>query len=257
MKFWIVSLFLLVSCVFLLGDTKSEQFYLYAGVPKAENHLNQPLILENRGYLSGYDEQKGVPAWVAYRVFRVENYETSPRPSRFLVDIRTSNRIIHDHYTNSGYDRGHMAPNFAIATRYGAEAQRETFLMTNIIPQKPNLNRRAWKKLEGLIAKEYSELFGDVWVITGPVFIDETDWLHELVQIPSHCYMILKTEHEGGLKMKAFLMPQDVKGSEPLEKFLISVRDIELKTGLNFNPDLDDELENALETAIPEKMWHE
>jgi len=39
----------------------------------------------------------------------------------------------HD-YTGSGYNRGHCAPNYAIAVCYGAQAQLETFLMSNILP---------------------------------------------------------------------------------------------------------------------------
>ena len=38
-----------------------------------------------------------------------------------------------------------MAPNFAIATRYGEEMQRQTFKMSNISPQSPALNRGVWR----------------------------------------------------------------------------------------------------------------
>jgi hypothetical protein len=38
--------------------------------------------------------------------------------------------------SGGGFDRGHMTPNFAIASQYGSLAQLETFLITNISPQK-------------------------------------------------------------------------------------------------------------------------
>ena len=53
------------------------------------------------------------------------------------MDERTAARVSHDDYKpgTDRFDRGHMAPNHAIATRYGREAQLETFLMSNVCPQ--------------------------------------------------------------------------------------------------------------------------
>jgi len=52
----------------------------------------------------------------------------------------------HRDYTNSGYDRGHMAPNADFNdTRENALM---TFFMANIWPQTPNVNRVVWLKAE-------------------------------------------------------------------------------------------------------------
>jgi DNA/RNA endonuclease G (NUC1) len=52
----------------------------------------------------------------------------------------------HGDYTNSGYDRGHMAPNADFNnTRENALA---TFFMANIWPQTPHVNRVVWLKTE-------------------------------------------------------------------------------------------------------------
>jgi endonuclease G len=49
-------------------------------------------------------------------------------------------------YTNSGFDRGHLCPS---ADRTNTkEDNSSTFLMTNIIPQAPDLNREGWAYLE-------------------------------------------------------------------------------------------------------------
>lgn len=86
------------------------------------------------------------------------------------MDKRTAARVEPDDYTRSGYDRGHMAPNYGIATRFGRQAQEETFLMSNISPQKHGLNAGVWKTLEQRIATNYPGRFGEVWVLAGPVF---------------------------------------------------------------------------------------
>lgn len=232
-----------------------DQTFFFAGEPEITTYPNSVAVYYNQSYVSGYDEIRGVPAWVGYRVFRVEEYNTLTRPSRFLIDQRTTNRVSHDDYTNTGYDRGHMAPNFAIVTRFGQEAQSETFYMTNIIPQKPSLNRHWWQRLERLIAREYSERYDEVWVIIGPVFKESGYWLNDKVKVPSHNFMIIKTEDGGDVKMKAFLVHQDVESSEPHVPYLTTVRRIEALTGFNFNPLFDQVFADSVESITVEQMW--
>ncbi len=232
-----------------------DQTFTYAGKPEPLYYPNPLRVLYNIGYISAYDEVRGNPAWVAYRVFAIDEYIIFDRPSRFLIDDRTENRISHDVYTNSGYDRGHLAPNFAIVTRFGQQAQRESFLMTNIIPQRPSLNRHWWAQLERLIARNYSETYDQVWVLLGPVYKETGNWINERVKIPTHNFMIVKVEKDDRLKMIAFLAHQDMQSSEPLEPYLTSVRYIEEKTGLNFNPLFEEDFADSIESLIPESLW--
>ena len=63
----------------------------------------------------------------------------------------------HRDYTNSGYDRGHMAPNADFNDTY--ENALKTFFIANIWPQTPNINRVEWLKTENhtrKLASEYS-----------------------------------------------------------------------------------------------------
>ena len=41
--------------------------------------------------------------------------------------------------------------------------------MSNVTPQTPDLNQGPWKKLEQIIAKDWAQRLGDVWVITGSI----------------------------------------------------------------------------------------
>lgn len=78
--------------------------------------------MENTGFVGGYDENPNNPSWVSYHVFKLVSLDSEERPRRFDEDLRTRFRIDHDDYTRSGYDRGRMATNYAIVTRYGPEA---------------------------------------------------------------------------------------------------------------------------------------
>jgi len=126
------------------GNPRAEptgELRIYGGLPNASNYGHPVIVLTNAAYLSGYCEARRNPAWVAFSVGSISIGSTAKRPSKFTTDTRTRSAT-HDDYTGSGFDRGHMAPNYAIGTRYGHEAQRETFLMSNISPQAPDLNRR-------------------------------------------------------------------------------------------------------------------
>jgi DNA/RNA endonuclease G (NUC1) len=63
----------------------------------------------------------------------------------------------HRDYTNSGFDRGHMAPNADFNDTH--ENALMTFFIANIWPQTPNVNRVEWLRTENEtrnLASEYS-----------------------------------------------------------------------------------------------------
>ena len=132
----------------------SAELRVFGGLPNTANYGHPVIVLTNIGYLSGYCEARRNPAWVGFSISSVTVGSTAKRPPKFITDPRTTSRVAHQDFSNSGYDRGHMAPNYAIGTRYGHEAQRETFLMSNIAPQAPDLNRIWWRVLEEKEANE-------------------------------------------------------------------------------------------------------
>jgi endonuclease G len=148
-----------------------------------------------------------------------------------------------------------MAPNYAIAICYGSDAQLETFRMSNILPQKPNLNRRVWERLEREEVKTYAQRFKTVWVIDGPIFDATPSRLRSGVAVPRACYKIIIQEEHGQPRMLAFVMPQDATGSEKLGFFLTSVRKIEDETGLDFLNELPREMQDRVETVQAPQMW--
>ena len=232
-----------------------DRLFSYAGLPKSISYPYPITVLTNQGYIAGYCEKRKNPAWVSYRVFKLPDAESPPRPSRFTVDARTTSRIRHDDYTRSNYDRGHMAPNYAIGSRYGVPAQRETFFMSNIVPQKPDLNRKIWRRLEERVAKKYAMSFEVVWIITGPVYDEHKETIKSGVEIPDAFFKIIVDEISGKPRVLAFVINQDVGGSERFSQFLASVDFIEGETGLDFLAGLEDELEVGIEEKKAGTVW--
>lgn len=237
-----------------LSDFSDDRTFFLGGAPESAEELR---LLVNQGFVSAYNERRRNPDWVAYRVFTPPTgAQTAERPDSFEVDQRTRARVHPNEYTNSGFDRGHMAPNHAIALLFGEQAQQETFLMSNIIPQSPELNRRVWRDLEAKIIRRYARRFEEVWVITGPVYDREpVRRLPSGVYIPDACFKIIIDEHPQGLRAKGFIIAQEVTGSEDPAQFLVPIREIERRTGLNFFPDLPVEAQEALEQWQPVRMW--
>ncbi|MEA3404379.1 MAG: DNA/RNA non-specific endonuclease, partial [Pseudomonadota bacterium] len=188
----------------------------YMGVPKiiAEPAIgNWNHILRSDGFMLEYSEKRQNPLWVTYQVTE-KKQSSGKRPSGFKQDWRSFASVSHQDYTGSGYDRGHMAPNYVIASRYGRSAQLDTFVMTNITPQKPNLNQKSWQRLEEVIANDFSEWHGDFWVVTGPIFGENPKTLKNSdVQIPKAFYKILikPSTQEMPAKALAFIFPQNAK----------------------------------------------
>jgi len=238
-----------------LGDNHSRaQTHVYGGVlPQTNRKVVR--VLENEGYLVGYSEALGSPLWAAYRVRDVATLKAPPRPDKFNVDLRTAARIEPGVYSRSGYDRGHLAPNYAIATRYGKVAQQETFLMSNVVPQKHALNAGAWARLEQRIATNYAGRFGEMWVMAGPIFGEQPARLKRLVAVPEAFFMIIVDEREGQVRALGFVMNQDATEELPLEKALTTIDEIERRTGLDFLHALPDGAEDLLEERKAARVW--
>jgi endonuclease G len=260
-RFPLLSLLILIIGIGVYAYEFRENL-LYQGKPEATGWGVKTWFrtLRNHGFIVGYSDIRGNPLWTEYAIYPVdESIPSLPRPSRFKTDWRAINRIKHDDYTKSGYDRGHNAPNYAISHLYGKDGQSDSFLMTNISPQTPKLNRQFWQRLEEAEVKYFTKLADKVWVITGPVFTGSTERLSSSwrVEIPDAFYKIYITQAKTNqdFKVLAFLVPQTVKGNEPLAQFVTSIDTIETQTGLDFFSDLDDITENKLEASIEPQAW--
>jgi endonuclease G, mitochondrial len=231
---------------------------VYGGLPRAQGFTPQTWtrVLENRGFTVGYSEWRRNPLWVAYHARPVQRRRPYRRPESFETDRRTLARVVPQDYTRSGYQRGHLAPSWLIAQLYGRQAQRETFLMSNISPQRSGLNQKLWQRLEEVESDRFARWFDGVWVIAGPVFGHPVQRLRSGIAIPEAFFRIYVDEDAAGrARVLAFLVPQDVRGDEALDRFAVTVDAIESRTGLDFLPALEDGLEARLESAAADAVY--
>ena len=74
----------------------------------------------------------------------------------------------------------------------------------------------------------------------------------EKVSVPNYFYKVLLSKN--GTQMIGFLVPHE-NSNQPLYEFVVSVDEIEKMTGIDFYPNLSDEIENQLESQFDYKKW--
>lgn len=253
-------------------DSGKDNLLCYGGLPQADNETK---TLRNTAFITGYSESLRNPLWTVYRLGNVKGkynskyFQSWERTREFRIDNRTDSKVEHDDYTSTGYDRGHMAPNSGILQQYGQMAQLETFLMSNICPQKPDLNREVWERLERKVRTEISQndsilvtitngrkketekRVQDVFVITGPIFGENSDTLKSGVYIPVSFYKILVYHYGYGATPKSvsFVFPQDAPKDAKIMDYVTSVDEIEELAGIDFFPELSQQKQHNLESV--------
>lgn len=190
-------------------------------------------------FIISYDRRLRSPAWVIEHLtpekLRDKN-ETDREKSKFKEDtaIHEYFRAKHNDYTGTGYDRGHMAA--AGNHKNSQDDLDQTFALSNISPQKPELNRGAWERLETYVrwrAKRAKNLY----VVSGPLYLpmkarDGNLYVtyrvlgNNHVSVPTHYFKVFLVEgKDDKLALEAFLMPNDSKmdGGVNLDDYRIPI----------------------------------
>ena len=228
--------------------------HVFGGLPDVSSLNEEISVLGNIGYAVAYSEYRFNPTWSAYRLEGASSGSCERRRT-FLQDRRTDARVVHDDYTNTGYDRGHMAPNSGIGGRFGCTAQNQTFRLSNIVPQLPTLNQETWEAFERRVSNLAGQ-FGAVSVITGPIYAEnDPQFLCDVgIEVPVSFYKIVIRETQPPQAL-AIVMGQNVQNDHPVSDFVTTVDNVETLTGIDFFPELPNQIENTMESSQPSTDW--
>ncbi|WP_306354090.1 DNA/RNA non-specific endonuclease [Flavobacterium sp. '19STA2R22 D10 B1'] len=210
-------------------------------------------IVEHEGYTLSYSEDYEQAEWVAYELKKEELKNNNYKRPFFIQDPKVKTESADwRNYKKSGYDKGHLCP--AADREYSRTTYDETFYTSNISPQLSNFNAGVWNRLEQKI-RYWSSKYDGVYVVTGGVLSKDLKTIgREKVAVPNYFYKVLLNENNGKYKMIAFLVPHE-DSNKPLYEFVVSVDSIEKMTGIDFFPELPDDIENRLEKAVDYKEW--
>ena len=108
-------------------------------------------LKNNTYYTIAYNDPRGISNWVAWHL-QSEDLGSTPRQDDFRNDAGLPAgfyQVQNTSYNGIGFDRGHNCPSADRTTTVPANSS--TFLMTNMIPQAPNLNQGPWEDLEDYV----------------------------------------------------------------------------------------------------------
>lgn len=212
-----------------------------AVVIQAENNIvkrpNNIIMIDHKYFQIAYNPSKRLAQYVSYQLTASQlRNKSAKRTNKFIADpFLVDNKIpyvITAEYTKSGYDRGHLAPSADFV--WDQEANNMTFVMSNMAPQLPGLNRDAWKRLEDKVRK-WACGEEKVTVITGPIFSNNSHTLKSGLEIPQKFFKVIIDE-TAPKKMIAFIYHQEDKGNVLLKR-IVSINNIEKVTKIAFNQD--------------------
>lgn len=245
-------------------ESFSEQKVTATQKPVFPKDVELPVLLQKRteqiirheGYTVSYNSDYRIANWVAYELTDKEASSTEySRQNKFCPDPEVKGAsALNEDYSNTGFDRGHLAP--AGDMKWSMKAMQESFYFSNICPQRPKLNRGVWRELEEqcrLWAKEN----GVLYVATGPVIQEKMRRMGKnRVGVPSMFYKVLCTVVDGKYEAIGFLFEnKNYKGNETMQQHIVTVDSVEVVTGIDFFPALPDEIEDKIEAVVNSGAW--
>ena len=244
-----------------VGKGVDESVHLALGVP-TDGDASDDHVMRKTQYALSYNADENVANWVSWQIDAGWFGDVARHKGKFLTDPELPSgfyRVTHDDYTGSGYDRGHMVRSEE-RTR-SVEDNRSTFLMTNILPQYHDLNAGPWLRLE-----EHCEELGrkqgkQLFVMAGGVLKGakkSSRTIGKGVAVPDTFFKIVVVldPREGpgdvteSTPVFAVLMPnKEGIQDEGWEKYRTTVDEIERRTGYDFLPAVDEDVQEQIEST--------
>ena len=210
-------------------------------------------IIRHKGHTLSYNNNWRLANWVGYELTREETDGHVERTDWFEEDPQVQGvRVRHSDYTNSGFDRGHMAP--AGDMKWNKEAMVASFYMSNICPQVHALNAGVWNTLENR-ARSWATQDSAIIIVSGPIVPAQHMTIgRNRVAVPTHFYKIIASPYGHSPRGIAFVMPNEATDA-PLYTYTVSIDSVEKLTGIDFLYNLPDSLENFIENNIDLSSW--
>lgn len=239
----------------------------YMGEPTITKSPVKPKLVAREGYVLAHSSMYRGSLWVCEGVPLSQLEGGAVRKDNFRPDtaLDPAERSELKDYSGSGYDRGHQAP--AADFKRDQVLMDDSFYLSNMSPQiGSGFNRHIWAELEDY-ARGRIKANGGGYVITGPLFYDPAEddprtadgvvkikWIGGgRVAVPTHFYKIVVLPQGDKATCVAFVLenrkyPIPKKGEKyDFAPFVKTVDWIELRTGIDFMPELDPRAERELE----------
>lgn len=218
--------------------------------------------------IKGWERSK----WKSGETFNGFGGNGDPFQPDSLIDANYRSEL--KDYSSSGYDRGHIC---ASEDRiYSKTANGQTFYLSNMHPQINAFNAQVWATMESKVRTWRDATVnagGTMYICKGGTIYDVTlDGKKQAgvlsrisgkstyavnttsgIPVPKYFFMaILKKTSGGTYSAMAFWAEHKADNSKDLTPYMISVDELEARTGYDFFCNLPDKIENAVEALDPD-----
>jgi endonuclease G len=215
--------------------------HLALGVPR-DGDPSDELLVDHGTFVLSYDPRRRLANWVSWRL-QAADLGLVPRRDDFHPDELLPAALFHVRpldYRGSGFDRGHLCPSGDRTS--SAQANRSTFVMTNMQPQVHALNAGPWEGLEAYERRRAQE-GAQLHIVAGGLFDAAPATIGPDISVPRASYKILVVLRPGQgpaavtteTDVYAVIMPNvpAVAGTR-WPRYLVSVDELERASGYDF-----------------------
>jgi endonuclease G, mitochondrial len=158
----------------VIGTPINQNQNLAVALPET---INSEILISRDQYLISYNKNRRAPNWVAWKL-EASQIGSSGRSNKFAEDMELEkyltksgggfHAVLPTDFSKSCFDRGHQIPS---GDRTDTATDNDaTFMMSNMIPQTPYLNRVIWEHLENYTRELVQKQGKHVYVFAGPIY---------------------------------------------------------------------------------------
>lgn len=178
------------------GAVESVHVALGAPVP---THPSDEHVIVRPGYVVAYSPAHHEPAWVSWRLVASDFGSAGRHKGHFLTDMSLpaswGYRATHNDYTGTSYQRGHLLPSEERTS--SPEANEATFLLSNVAPQRGDLNEGPWRMLEKhcrLLAEHEGRQLA---IAAGPIWDEHPATIGHDLPVPTAFWKLIVVQAPG------------------------------------------------------------
>jgi len=203
---------------------------------KSTEHYKKVRIADKNSYGVFFNEKERKP-FASYYTVNKEDVEGIVKRKNIFYEDTTCSVATNEDFVKSGYDKGHLKP--AAVSKGSVAEMKESFLLSNVVPQYPYFNRVTWRGIEAdvrALLKNQDSLI----VYTGVIYRKRAKRLNKKVEVPYYFYKtILLGDSTATI---AFLAKNDSTSVKGLN-YKTSVNKLEKLVRFDFYPGLSEAIE--------------
>lgn len=226
------------------------------GYPVISDTIPNQLV-ERFCYSVSYNKFTRQPNWVMWQLTKdhvMQRKEGVWNKYREDEDLPLEIRATLGDYASSGYDRGHMYPSGDC--NWDDEGRDETFLLSKMCPQNPNLNRGDWKEIE-MACRKWAKQYNNIYIVCGPIFLKSQQ--HERIgpnqiPVPEAFFKVVLCSESLSPRGIGFIC-RNTDGNRKKDFYVNSIRQVERVTGYQFFPNLEDSIKSLVYDMDDINIW--